>query len=43
MVHALLALAQGNVPAAWRFNPGSFAVLPILLWTGIRRLKEFGA
>ena len=40
MIHALLALAHGNLRAAWRFNPGSFAAVPILLWTGIRRIKE---
>jgi hypothetical protein len=40
MGHALLALAQGNVRAAWTLNPGSLAVAPILMWTGIRRMKE---
>ncbi len=40
MIHAVLALAHGDVRGAWRFNPVSFAVLPILLWTGFRRLKE---
>jgi hypothetical protein len=40
MIHAFLALGHGNVRAAWSFNPGSFVVLPILLWAGIRRVKE---
>jgi hypothetical protein len=40
MIHAILALARGDVHAAWRFNPSSFAVAPILLSTGIRRIKE---
>lgn len=40
MVHALIALAGGHVRAAWRFNPGSFAVAPILLGIGIQRIKE---
>ena len=40
MIHALLAIGSGDLPAAWKFNPGSFAVAPILLWTSIQRMKE---
>ena len=40
MIHALLALGHGNLRAAWDFNPASFAAVPILLWTGIRKIKE---
>jgi hypothetical protein len=40
MAHAFLALARGDVRAAWSLNPSSFAVAPILLWTAIRRTKE---
>jgi hypothetical protein len=40
MIHALLALAHGHVRAAWTFNPSSVVVLPILLWSAARKLKE---
>jgi hypothetical protein len=40
MTHAVLALARGNVRAAWEFNPRSVVVVPILVWTGIREIKE---
>jgi len=40
MTHACLALARGNLRAAWSLNPSSFVAAPILLWTGIRRIKE---
>jgi hypothetical protein len=39
MVHAFLALGQGDVQAAWRFNANSFIVGPIVLWTGIQKLR----
>ena len=38
MIHAWLAMAHGNVRAAWNFNPSSFVVTPILLWTGVRKI-----
>ncbi len=40
MIHAFLALASGNVRAAWAFNPSSLVVAPILLWTFVRKSKE---
>lgn len=40
MIHAFLALATGDVRAAWRFNPSSLAVAPLLLWTLVRKAKE---
>ena len=40
MVHALLALARGDVSAAWAFNRGSMVAAPLLLWSGIKRTKE---
>jgi hypothetical protein len=39
MVHAFLALGRGDVQAAWRFNANSFIVGPIVLWTGIQKLR----
>jgi hypothetical protein len=39
MVHAFLALARGDFPAAWRFNPNSFVAAPILAWSGIQKIK----
>lgn len=39
MIHALLALARGNTQAAWTFNPSSFVVAPILLWTGVQKIR----
>lgn len=42
MIHAFLALARGDVHAAWRFNPNSFVVGPIVLWTGLRKLRGVG-
>jgi hypothetical protein len=39
MIHACLALARGDVRAAWQFNPNSFVVAPILAWTGIQRIR----
>jgi len=39
MIHACLALARGDVHAAWNFNRNSFVVVPILLWTGVQKLK----
>jgi hypothetical protein len=39
MIHAMLAMAQGQFGAAWNFNPASFLVAPILLWTGIHKTK----
>lgn len=40
MIHAFLSLAHGDLRAAWAFNRGSFAALPLLLWTGTRRVME---
>ena len=40
MTHALLAIARGNLRDAWQFNRGSVAVAPILVWTGIRKMRE---
>lgn len=40
MIHAFLSLAQGNLGAAWEFNPGSVVAATILVWAGIRRVKE---
>lgn len=38
MTRAFVALACGDFHAAWRFNPGSFAVAPILFGTAVQRL-----
>jgi hypothetical protein len=38
MIHALLAMAHGDVRAAWNFNPSSFVVSLILLRTGVRTI-----
>ena len=40
MTHALVAMAQGHVRAAWDSNPRSVIVAPILVWTGLREIKE---
>ena len=40
MTHALIALACGDWRAAWQFNPNSYAVAPIVIWTGIGNLKR---
>ncbi len=40
MTHALLALAHGDLRAAWGFNRGSFVAAPVLLWNGIHKVKE---
>ena len=40
MTHALLALARCDWRAAWQFNPGSFAVAPLLVSTGIAHLTS---
>jgi hypothetical protein len=40
MIHAFLALAQGDVRAACHYNPRSLAVAPILAWTAVRNAKE---
>jgi hypothetical protein len=40
MIHAFLAIGQGDFRSAWHYNHASFAVAPILLWVGIRRIKE---
>ncbi len=41
MGHALLALARGDVSAAWSFNRGSIVVAPLLLWSYIKKTREF--
>jgi hypothetical protein len=38
MTRALLSLACGDLRAAWRFNPASFVVAPILVGTVIQRV-----
>ena len=38
MIHAWLAMAHGDVRAAWNFNPNSFVVTPIPLWTGVQKI-----
>jgi hypothetical protein len=38
MTRALLSLACGDLRAAWRFNPASFVVAPILVGTAIQRV-----
>ena len=43
MVHACLALAHGDVRAAWAFNRNSFVVAPILVWNGVHKIKELMA
>jgi hypothetical protein len=40
MTHAFVAMAQGHFRAAWDFNPRSVVVAPILVWTGVRKIKE---
>ncbi len=40
MIHALLAMARGDVRAAWDFNRLSLVAVPIVLTTGVRAVKE---
>jgi hypothetical protein len=40
MVHALLAMARGDMRAAWAFNRLSVVAVPILLHSGVRAAKE---
>jgi hypothetical protein len=40
MGHALLALARGDLAAAWAFNPRSFLVAPLSALVGLSSLKE---
>lgn len=40
MIHAFLSIARGDLHAAWAFNRGSFVALPVLLWTGLHKVKE---
>lgn len=40
MMHAFLALARGDVRAAWALNPASLIALPVLLWNGLRETME---
>ena len=39
-IHAMIAMARGDLRAAWDFNPTSFVTVPILLFSGFRELKE---
>jgi hypothetical protein len=43
MIHACLALARGDLHAAWTLNRASVVVFPILLRTGFREIKELVA
>ena len=40
MIHACLALARGDVRAAWALNRASVVVFPILLRSGFCEIKE---
>jgi hypothetical protein len=43
MIHACLALARGDLRAAWALNRASVVVVPILLHAGFRQIKELVA
>jgi hypothetical protein len=43
MIHACLALARGDLHAAWTLNRASVVVFPVLLRTGFREIKELVA
>ena len=40
MGHALIAIAVCDWRAAWQANPVSYAVAPLSLWVGVKKLKR---
>jgi hypothetical protein len=40
MTRAFVAMSSGNMPRAWRHNPFSFIVVPLLAWGIVETIRS---